>query len=287
MKHVSRSILVACAIVGSLLSGGSRVQAADEFGRRSGHPYLTYSDANIERLKERVRNEPAIADAWSKMLGDANRMITSSTGRRGRGGSTELLCLAYRMTGDKRFGERVKESLFKHQFGGRSASMLMKRNPPWHTGLDAGDKCHSFAIAYDTVYDLLTPEERKQLATRWPKRVSCPCSMTGSWAKSESTLWTPWGTTGGVPSSLVPGSLPWPLWTKIHVPKAGSNALAQPMPSGSATPVATWPANAPPSIVTVVSMKVSATPAMRSAAIFPSDWPGVMPLSNRCLNKMS
>ena len=64
MKHVSRSILVACAIVGSLLSGGSRAQAADAYGRRSGHPYLTYSDANIARLKERVRNEPAISDAW-------------------------------------------------------------------------------------------------------------------------------------------------------------------------------------------------------------------------------
>ena len=161
MKHVSRSILVACAIVGSLLSGGARAQAADEFGRRSGHPYLTYSDANIEKLKERIANEPMIAETWERMLEDANRVMSGN-----RRGSTELICLAYRMTGDKRFGEKAKASLFKHQFGGRSASMLMKRNPPWRAGLDAGDRCHSFAIVYDTVYDLLTPKERKELASR-------------------------------------------------------------------------------------------------------------------------
>ena len=29
------------------------------------------------------------------------------------------------MTGDKRFGEEAKQSLFTHQFGGRKSSMLM------------------------------------------------------------------------------------------------------------------------------------------------------------------
>ena len=95
------------------------------------------------------------------MLANADSMVAPSSsggGRRGRGGSNELLCLAYRMTGDKKFGEPVKQSLFSHQFGGRKGSMLMKRNPPWNAGLDSGEKCHSFAIAYDTVYDLLTTE---------------------------------------------------------------------------------------------------------------------------------
>lgn len=149
--------------------GGLEVQAAEALVRRSAHPYLTYSDANITKLKERIANEPAIAEAWGKMLANANSALAPSTGERGgrrRGGGDELLCLAYRMTGDKRFGERVKQSLFSHKFGGRSSSMLMKRNPPWHAGLDTGEKCHSFGIAYDTVYDLLTTKERKELATR-------------------------------------------------------------------------------------------------------------------------
>jgi hypothetical protein len=166
MKYVSRGILVACLIITSLVLGDSGAQAAAELARRSAHPYLTYSDANITRLKERVQNEPAIADAWAKILADANRLMESSTGRRGRGGSTELLCLAYRMTGDKRFGERVKQSLFTHKLGGRSSSMLLLREPPWHAGLDCGEACESFGIAFDSVYDLLTPDERKLLAGR-------------------------------------------------------------------------------------------------------------------------
>ena len=51
------------------------------------------------------------------------------------------------------------------------------------------------------------------------------------------------------------------------VPKAGLNASVQPMPSGSAMPGVTWPANALPSIVTAASTRASVTPATR---LFPS-----------------
>lgn len=91
-----------------------------------------------------------------------------------RGRKQALLCLAYRMTGDRRFGDRIKQSLFSHEFGGRKSSMLMKRDPPWHAGLDTGEKCASFAIAYDTVHDLLLPEERQALAARFAQEGILP-----------------------------------------------------------------------------------------------------------------
>lgn len=185
MKYSSQINLFVGTMATVLVLSTSQVGSTDDLRRRSTHPYLTYSDANIARLKERIRNEPAIADAWERMLADANRMIAGS---RGRGGSTELLCLAYRMTGDKRFGERVKQSLFSHRFGGRSSSMLMRRNPPWHTGLDSGDRCHSFAIAYDTVYDLLTPEERGRLAARLAEEGILP--ILNDWVLGEKRIHT-------------------------------------------------------------------------------------------------
>jgi len=172
-----------CTMATVLVLGASQVQSADGLQRRSAHPYLTYSDANIQRLKERIANEPMIAEAWGKMLEDANRTMSGN-----RRGSTELPCLAYRMTGDKRFGERAKVGLFRHQFGGRKSSMLMKRNPPWHAGLDAGDKCHSFAIVYDTVYDLLTPEERQQLAARCAEEGILP--VLNDWVLGEQRIHT-------------------------------------------------------------------------------------------------
>ena len=162
--------------------------------RRSSHPYLSYSDANISRLKERVRNEPMIARAWETMLANANRALEPAENirrRRGanrRGGGDELLCLAYRMTGDQRFGEKAKASLFNHQFGGRKRSMLMNRNPPWHAGLDAGENCYAFAIVYDTVYDLLTPSERKALASRCVDEGILP--ILNDWILGEKRIHT-------------------------------------------------------------------------------------------------
>ena len=86
MKYTSRFRLFVFVAVTTQVLGSCGAEAADELARRSAHPYLTYSDANIARLKERIRNEPAIADAWAKMLADANRLGESTAGRRGRAG---------------------------------------------------------------------------------------------------------------------------------------------------------------------------------------------------------
>ena len=190
MKFANHPRVFVCVIVALQLFGCATGQAADQYGRRSEHPYLTYSDANIKKLKERVASEPTIAEAWGWMLADAERAIdpNAQQSRRRRGGGNELLCLAYRMTGDKRFGEKAKDSLFGHPFGGRKSSMLMKRNPPWRAGLDAGDNCHSFAIIYDTVYDLLTPQERKELAGRCAEEGILP--ILNDWVLGEERIHT-------------------------------------------------------------------------------------------------
>jgi oligo-alginate lyase len=110
--------------------------APDPLLRRSAHPYLTYSDANIAKLKDRVQREPSMAEAWNQMLATANRALEQTGARGGRGGGpgggNELLCLAYRMTGDKKFGERVKQNLLAQNLGGRDDALLMLRDPPWH-----------------------------------------------------------------------------------------------------------------------------------------------------------
>ena len=238
MKYASQMRRFVCMMAAVTVLSTLQVQAADELTRRSGHPYLTYSDANIARLKERIRNEPAIADAWSKMLSDANRMIAPSSRGRGGGGSTELLCLAYRMTGDRRFGERVKQSLFSHKFESRSASMLMRRNPPWHTGLDSGEACHEFGIAYDAVYDLLTPEERMLLARRAAEEGILP--ILNDWVLGErrihslDTMGHNWW------SAIVFGAGIGAMAIMDEDPRltAGSNASAPLTPSGSVTPEA-------------------------------------------------
>ena len=186
MRYIRRFVCLAFVLH---VLGCAQVQAADKLVRRSGHPYLTYSDSNIERLKERIDKEPSIAEAWERMLTQAKRMMESSGnegGRRGRGGNNELLCLAYRMTGDKRYGERIKHSLFRQELGGRSGAMLMRRNPPWHSGLGSGEACASFGITFDTVYDLLTPKERKTLADKLAQEGILP--VLNDWVLGEQRI---------------------------------------------------------------------------------------------------
>ena len=131
MQHDSQLRCFIALIVSVLCLGSTTAIGADKYGRRSAHPYLTYSGANIQKLKERIANEPMIAEAWERMLADAKRAVDSNAqqgGRRRLGGSNELLCLAYRMTGDKRFGERAKASLFRHHKLCRAIQLAYRRS---------------------------------------------------------------------------------------------------------------------------------------------------------------
>jgi len=193
-----------------LVLGGLVAQAAYKLEKRSDHPYLLYTDENIARLKERVQNEPIVAEAWKRILADADAALAppqnaggqarqggqgrrgnrdadatlappqdaggqtrqARQGRRGnRGGGTDALLLAYRMTGELKYAEQVKATLMtqmqaRRSVGGGASSggSLMQRDPPWNAGLGSGNAPRSFGIAYDTIYDMLTPDERKTLS---------------------------------------------------------------------------------------------------------------------------
>ena len=60
-----------------LNAGSLSAQDSDDFERRSDHPYLLYTDANVARLKERVKNEPNVAVAWKRILAEANAAIAT------------------------------------------------------------------------------------------------------------------------------------------------------------------------------------------------------------------
>ena len=132
------SVVLACAV--SPLSG-------QEINARGQHPRLFFTAEVIEKLKERIKTEPTTAKAWSNILADAK--------------SIEELSLAYRMTGEKRFAERARNAVGGLNWGD---SLLMRRDPPWHTGLGTARNCYESAVAFDSIYDALTPEERKTLA---------------------------------------------------------------------------------------------------------------------------
>jgi hypothetical protein len=170
-SRLTSRIVVALVTLSVVAISAHAASANDPLRRRSGHPYLTYSDANIARLQQRVRGERSIAEAWTNLLARADRALETNASD---AKANELLCLAYRMTRDTKFGARVKQNLLAQELGLREDALLLQRNPPWHSGLGSGAACAEFGVAFDSVYDLLSPAERLTLAQRLAEKGILP-----------------------------------------------------------------------------------------------------------------
>ena len=145
--------LIFLFLLGLFLACGSTPSNAQEIKSRGEHPRLFFTPEVIAKLKERIKTEPTTAQAWSAMLANAK--------------SIEEFSLAYRMTGEKRFADKARGALGGLQW---SDNMLLKRDPPWHAGLAVGQSCFESAVAFDSIYDALTPEERTTLVKRMVDR---------------------------------------------------------------------------------------------------------------------
>ncbi|WP_320017942.1 heparinase II/III family protein [Labilibaculum manganireducens] len=126
------------------------------------HSYLLHTDVNIARLKEQIKTDVEVKEAWEKQLKKAEDLL-----KRDRNGAPDLqeLGLAYRMTGDSRFADRIKQTLIqvcgKETWEGRD---LLQRTPPWKGGLGTAHTTFYVAIGFDCVYESLSTEERRRIA---------------------------------------------------------------------------------------------------------------------------
>ncbi|MCX6236400.1 MAG: heparinase II/III family protein [Bacteroidia bacterium] len=151
-----------------------------------GRKYLLHTDANIARLKEQVKNDPEIRQSWENQLQKAEEML-----KRERSGAPDLqeLGLVYRMTGDNRFAERIKQVLVnaisQESWEGQD---LLQRTPPWKGGLGTAHTSFFVAIGYDCAYNYLTSAERKQIAEGIVK-VGIKSAMN-DWLKPETNIHT-------------------------------------------------------------------------------------------------
>jgi len=126
------------------------------------HKYLLHTDANVARLKEQIKNDPEVKQAWEHQLQKAEDLL-----KRGKNVVIDLqeLGLAYRMTGEDRFAERIKQTLMQ-AIGQESweGQDLLNRTPPWKGGLGTAHSCFYASIGYDCVYQYLSSADRKTIA---------------------------------------------------------------------------------------------------------------------------
>jgi hypothetical protein len=124
------------------------------------HPYLLYTDADIQKYRERITASPADKAAYDDLLRDAKK-----TNQPQDPDAMQATCLAFRMTGNDEFARDIKAGLQKlDQRADFSDPELLLRDPPWHSGLATGRTVQAFAIGFDCIHAQLSPTERQRFA---------------------------------------------------------------------------------------------------------------------------
>ncbi|MFH1719390.1 MAG: heparinase II/III family protein [Planctomycetota bacterium] len=145
------------------------------------HPRLFFTPERMDLFRARVEQENTFREAWLKVRERADRMLdeklvskeyaeggTGQHGNYGRPSSQvgtmgSVLGLAYRMTGEQRYAEKLREALLHYGQLKRWAGDA-KRDPPWHSELNTARFCYGYAVGYDCIYDFLSESDRKTIA---------------------------------------------------------------------------------------------------------------------------
>ncbi len=168
MNSYLRTILVClCALLWlSSSDAAPTVPPAAELVAKvsSAHPRLLASQGDFSRLKQQVATDPVLGPWASTLRNEADQLIGQepskyeipdglrllATSRRVMN-RVYTLALLYRLDGDKKYAERAWREL-------EEAAQFKDWNPRHF--LDTAEMTHAFAIGYDWLFDVWTPEQR-------------------------------------------------------------------------------------------------------------------------------
>lgn len=128
------------------------------YAQKTKHPSLLYTPELIQRAKQRIVTEPKYAEAWKQLKKVADEKLQGKDIR-----SLEYLSLAYLMTGEKEYSDKIKEILLNvieaETWG---SSEMLARIPVWTADLGLAHKAYLSAIAYNTIYNDLSISDKKK-----------------------------------------------------------------------------------------------------------------------------
>lgn len=130
------------------------------YAQKVKHPSLLYTSERISQVKQRMQHEQQLAAAWEDIKQTADKELKGKSLNK-----ADYLSLAYLMTGDKRYSDKLKEILLdviKSKTWG--SSEMLARRPAWHADLGVAHKSYLSAIAYDAIYNDLSTTEKKRIA---------------------------------------------------------------------------------------------------------------------------
>jgi len=174
-------VLLVLAIFAGLTAGvfaQTNNRKADELSDR---PRLFFTAERVKRLQERAAEDSVFKEASDKLIERAKRFLDANfvskeyaeggSGQHGNYGRPSrqisdmgpALGLAYRMTGDKRYAEKLRDAMIHYGSFNRWAGDA-RHDPPWHSELNTARFCYGYAVGYDSIYDFLSGDDKKTIA---------------------------------------------------------------------------------------------------------------------------
>ena len=134
---------------------------------KKSHPRLLMDQKGFAQLRAEISANPTLKAHFEVLVKTANKILTSApskyeipdglrllaTSRKVRD-RVQTLGLVYRMTGDRRYADRLWKEL--------EVAMAFPDWNPRHF-LDTAEMTGAFAVGYDWLYEVWTPEQRKSL----------------------------------------------------------------------------------------------------------------------------
>lgn len=146
------------------------------------HPSLLITKERVEAAKKRTASDSVQANAWKSIKAEADVQLQKGDVRK-----LEYLALAYMMTDSTKYADKIKDVLLltakTESWGDRE---MLARNPAWRSELQMAHKSFQVALAYDVIYDRLSPAERMEIANGMYRLAVEP--MLGDWLNEPTRI---------------------------------------------------------------------------------------------------
>lgn len=180
-KRRLAALLSGALILIAPLAAPLAVHAEDALQPRTGRGVIDFDDALIANFRTRVAANAEARSLWEANKAEADRLLTVPTSKislnpRGTNETLEPLILAWRMTDDKRYEQKIYEilSALCDRPSWETDLPLTKRDPVWHSDLGMGMYGQDFGRAYSAIRDVLTPDQRRKLVDGYVRGVVAP-----------------------------------------------------------------------------------------------------------------
>jgi len=167
---IRRIVMIALAVFMGLCQNA--------FGREA----LLFTPERVEHARKMIERDSAFAAGWEKVLREADKIVAMPSV-----GKVDHAALAWLMTGDEKYADAVKKTLFSAiEAESWGVEEMLMREPAWNSELQMAHRSFAVALAYDAIYDRLTGAERRQLAAGFRRLAIDP--LLGDWIHPETRI---------------------------------------------------------------------------------------------------